>query len=82
MGEDVAVPELIGNPQDILPDITWLKKWLEITATPTIVPKIPPSACVISTPLLLPAWTNLLAGHPNQKLVQFFLDGISNGFRL
>ena len=82
VGEDAAVPELIGNPQDILPDITWLEKWLEITATPTIVPKIPPSACVISTPLLLPAWTDLLAGHPNQKLVKFFLDGISNGFRL
>jgi len=80
---DAAVTEPIGHPQDILPDSMWLEKWEKITAAPTIViPKIPPSACVISTPLLLPAWTHLLAGHPNQQLVQFFLDGISNGFRL
>ena len=44
--------------------------------------KIPPSACVISTPLSLRAWTDRLASHSSQQLVRFFLDGIFNGFQL
>ena len=74
--------EPIEDLQDILPYTTWLEKWLKIPAACTVAPKIPPSACVISTPLSLPTWTDMLATHPNQQLIHFFLEGITNGFRL
>ena len=74
--------ELNGDFQDILPDTTWLKRWQKIPAASTAAPEIPPSACVTSTPLSPRAWTEMLASHSNQQLVCFFLDGISNGFRL
>ena len=67
--------------QDILTDTTWLEKWLRTPAAHAAAFKIPSSACAISTPLSLPAWMDMLASHPNQLLVHFFLEGISNGFR-
>jgi len=39
-------------------------------------------ATFISTPLIPSTWRASLAGHPNRKLVQFFLSGISCGFRV
>ena len=77
---DVELIDPIGDFQDILPDTKWLEKWQKIPAASTAAPKIPPSACVISTPLSPRAWTDMLASHSNQQLVCFFLDGISNGF--
>ena len=79
---DFELIEPIGDFQDILPDTTWLKRWQKIPAASTATPEIPPSACVISTLLSPRAWTEMLASHSNQQLVHFFLDGISNGFRL
>ena len=82
MYPDLAVAEDFGDSQSILPDTIWLEKWLKITTNPTIRVKIPPSACLISTPLSLLAWKTLLDDHPNRQLIQFLLDGITNGFRL
>ena len=78
---ELAVIEDIEDFQSILPDAVWLEKWQKITANPIRV-KIPPSACLISTPLSVPTWTKLLDAHPNRQLVQFFLDDITNGLRL
>jgi len=36
----------------------------------------------ITTPLLLQYWANLLATHPDQALAGFFLDDISQSFRI
>ena len=47
-----------------------------------LVLQIPQSAKHIQTPLRLTAWRQALSSHPNQHLVQFFLDGISEGFRI
>ena len=68
--------------QDILTDTTWFEKWLRIPAARAVAFKIPSSTRAISTPLSLAAWMDMLASHPNQQLVHFFLEGISNGFRL
>ena len=37
---------------------------------------------MITTPLSSSAWESLLAEHPHQELVRFFISGISNGFRI
>ena len=43
---------------------------------------IPPSASRIHTPLNPLCWQNYLSSHSNQKLVQFFLSGLVQGFRI
>ena len=40
------------------------------------------SSCRIHTPLNLQCWQDFLASHPNQKLVQLFLKGLIQGFRI
>ena len=72
------------EPEDCaLPDIIWLNDWYEhLSKTPPLPPQVPPSACVISTPLAVSAWKNLLISHPNRELVHFFLTGITHCFRI
>ena len=42
---------------------------------------IPSSAKNINTHLVQDSWRNCLQKHSNQQLTQFFLKGISEGFR-
>ena len=44
--------------------------------------KIPQSAQQIHTPLIFGTWQQALLQYPNQQLVEFFLKGISEGFRI
>ena len=46
------------------------------------MPRVCASACKIHTPLKFKSWQYYLQTHPNQDLVHFFLDGISQGFRI
>ena len=41
-----------------------------------------PEARLVITPLKAPAWSIYLQTHPDQELVQFFLKGITQGFRI
>ena len=41
-----------------------------------------PGATSVSTPLIPSTWEALLTSHPNRQLVQFFMSGISQGFRI
>jgi len=43
---------------------------------------VPQIATAINTPLLVSGWSLLVLGHPDPCLVQFFLEGISHGFRI
>ena len=45
-------------------------------------PCIPNTACIISTPLVLSHWDHALATYPNRDFADFFLQGISQGFRI
>ena len=58
-----------------LPDFVWLKSWCgHLSNIPPLPPQVPPSACMISTPLAVSAWRNLLLYHPNRELIHFFLS--------
>ena len=43
---------------------------------------VPPAATLINTPLVHCNWQALFAVHPDQSLVEFFIAGITNGFRI
>ena len=59
---------------------TWIKKWRDHSrGVPTTV-KVPSQASI--TPLIVHSWQKALFQHPNQPLVDFFLKGISQGFRI
>lgn len=60
----------------------WLPLWKKHLSNIPTVPMVPPSACEINTPLISNNWRHHLCRHPNQKLVQYFLEGISNGFQI
>ena len=56
-----------------------------VEETAIISPTMPIVSAVaqaISTPLDLSAWCYFLHGHPDRDLFHFFLQGISEGFRI
>jgi len=46
------------------------------------VTKVPPAATEICSPLNANNWRRLLTDHPNRLLVDFFINGITKGFRI
>ena len=62
----------------------WLPEWtkLSTTCTAPTTPCIPNTACIISTPLILSHWKHTLATYSYRHLADFFLQGISQGFRI
>jgi len=58
----------------------WIPKWtLHLTRTDNTI-RVPPTAAAITTSLITQSWLSLLANHPNKKLTEFFITGISQGF--
>ena len=51
-------------------------------STATETAWVPPDATRITTPLVSSHWSTLLAEHPDETLVKFFLTGIKLGFRI
>ena len=61
---------------------TWLQLWSNHLAHNFPPTQIPQSAQQIHTPLIFTTWQQALSQYPNQQLTQFFLQGISEGFRI
>ena len=60
----------------------WFPAWkTQLEGLPKDV-KVPPAATAISTPLDASNWKKFLADHPNRPLVDFFINGIVEGFRI
>ena len=60
----------------------WLMLWKDHvvdTPNPSILPS---SAQLITTPLNVWNWHHYLQAHPNQELVQYFITGLTVGFRI
>ena len=72
----------VAANNSVLDETGWLSKWSAHTALSPVLPRVPPQACRIITPLIASAWRNLLISHPRRDLVHFFLKGISQGFRI
>ena len=65
-----------------LPYEQWLPQWTAHLRDTPAASTVPPSARRIHTPLILKCWQYHLVSHPNKDLVDFFLHGISQGFRI
>ena len=59
---------------------TWLEKWRNHMKEALAAIKVPLSASHLHTPLVPSRLTQALTQHPNQSLVNYFLNGISSGF--
>jgi len=60
----------------------WLSEWENHLSKVPDSQLVPPSASAINTPIVQSSWDHYLQQHPNQKLVQYFLQGITKGFRV
>ena len=69
-------------PEPITCYQTWIAKWHDhMREAPTAI-LVPPQASHIHTPLVIHRWQEALVKHPHQSLVNFFLMGLSQGFRI
>ena len=71
-----------GDTSGKLLEATWLDRWSQLISFTSHIAKVPPSAHNITTPLALSGWCHFLRSHPNQQLVQLFLKGILEGYKL
>jgi len=60
----------------------WIPKWMFHSTRTDNTIQVPPTAAAITTPLITQSWLSVLANHPNKKLTEFFITGISQGFRI
>ena len=58
----------------------WVPTWTTHLSDSAVTVKVPAEATSVTTPLISRNWALLLSSHPNQELVQFFINGISQGF--
>jgi len=58
----------------------WIQAWIShLNGLPVDV-AVSPAATAISSPLNANNWKRLLADHPNRPLVDFFINGNTEGF--
>ena len=60
----------------------WLSVWGQITALAPTRPCILDTASIVSTPLISTNWSSALDTYPNRVLVDSFIQGITQGFRI
>ena len=62
--------------------IDWMPAWLaHLAGLPESI-SVPPEAATITSPLVAKSWETLLVNHPIKQLKEFFINGISQGFRI
>jgi len=60
----------------------WVSAWISHLGRSTLTIRVPPDASAICTPLKVDNWRKLLMDHPNWPLVEFFITGLAEGFRI
>ena len=65
-----------------MPYPQWLQQWQAHLSPISPFNSIPLAACFIHTPLISAAWRHNLKKYPYQDLVEYFLQSITQGFRL
>jgi len=61
---------------------TWLWEWTSLNQQAPDAVLVPPEVQQITTPLIKQQWNTLLATYPNQDMAIFFIQGLTNGFRI
>ena len=60
----------------------WLSQWSQHTSGADQQIQVPSLACDVKTPLDVFAWSHYLCDYSTDPLVQLFIKGISEGFRI
>jgi len=60
----------------------WLLSWASHLSGVPVIIHVPSTATSVTTPLVSSRWKALLTDHPDQSLVNFFITGITYGFRI
>lgn len=87
LGVDVQMPieEVLPNDDGIsvpLPTYTvWLDQWTRWVQSEPARIRVPLKACPIMT-LDLSVWRQVLLSYPDRSLANFFLQGVTQGFRV
>jgi len=76
------VASQLTSTNDILKLTQWLSSWTTHIAGSGHSVQVPKIACSIVTPLVPSTWSYFLSTHPSQTLVEFFIRGLSQGFRI
>ena len=63
-------------------DLTWLQEWTALNQQSPVVVLVPVEAQQIMTLLITMQWSTLLATYPDQDMAAFFMQGLTNGFRI
>ena len=58
---------------------SWLVLWSEHIKSNPNTTHLPLAACKVTTPLKPDAWHLMLATHPEQSLIKFFIEGMDHG---
>lgn len=77
---DICEKEPDNSP--VLQYEAWLPEWSQLVASAPSTPCVPVDAAHISTPLILSHWHQALELYPYRELADFFLQGVSQGFRI
>ena len=77
--EQLLSPIPVSNPPRAR---KWLPAWIRHIRSNPDTPNVPPIACRVTTPLVFTTWRHFLATHPDQEMVQFFLQGLVTGFKV
>ena len=62
--------------------LAWLQDWNTHMEGVSTSVSVPAPARLIQTPLIIPRWTQALQAYPLKSLADFFLTGITFGFRV
>ncbi|XP_065884002.1 uncharacterized protein [Dysidea avara] len=60
----------------------WISAWTTHLKSQPADVKVPPVATVVTSPLDVSRWKEALSDHPNKPLTDFFLSGVTQGFRI
>ena len=65
-----------------LPYEKWIQDWTSQPVEPVTKLRVPAAATRITSPLIIDNWRIMLADYPNRPLVNFFISGLQDGFRI
>ena len=60
----------------------WIFAWTTHLQSQPADVKVPPVATVVTSQLDVSRWKEALSDHPNKPLTDFFLSGVTQGFRI
>jgi len=63
-------------------DSTWVWEWNALNLRSSGTVAVPVEAQHISTPLIKQQWSKMLATYPDKDMAAFFIQGLTDGFRI